>query len=110
MMRSLVIFVFLFCCSATLAQQSCVFLEKGKKGAKARRPNGLVRLRSQLSQQQLPPSVFGEYPNINISEAFAADQNETSVAISPTDPKRILVGANDYRSFNALWKFLSTDG
>jgi hypothetical protein len=47
---------------------------------------------------------------INISEAFAADQDETSVAISPTDPKRILVGANDYRSFNALWKFLSTDG
>ena len=109
-MRSLVIFAFLFISSALLAQESCVFLEKGKRGAKARRPNGLVRLRPQLPQQQLPPSTLGEYPNINISEAFAADQNETSVAISPTDPKRILVGANDYRSFNALWKFLSTDG
>jgi hypothetical protein len=110
MMRSFFIFAFLLVFSAAMAQESCVFLEPGKKGAKARRPMGLIKKISQLPQQQVPPSVFGEYPNINISEAFAADQNETSVAISPTDPKRILVGANDYRSFNALWKFLSTDG
>lgn len=110
MMRSFVIFAFLVLFSAAMAQESCVFLESGKKGAKSRRPKGLIRHWSQLPQQQLPASILGEYPNINISEAFAADQNETSVAISPTDPKRILVGANDYRSFNALWKFLSTDG
>lgn len=110
MMRSFSIFAFLLLFSAAMAQESCVFLKSGKLGAKSRRPTGLIRDISQSPQQQLPPSVFGEYPNINISEAFAADQNETSVAISPTDPKRILVGANDYRSFNALWKFLSTDG
>ncbi len=109
-MRSFFIFAFLLLFTAVMAQESCVFLKSGKKGAKARRPMGLIKRISQSRQQQLPPSVFGEYPNINISEAFAADQNETSVAISPTDPKRILVGANDYRSFNALWKFLSTDG
>lgn len=111
MMRSLVILVFLLLSSAAMAQESCVFLQQsGKQGAKARRPKGLIRMVDQSQQQQLPPSTLGEYPNINISEAFAADQNETSVAISPTDPNRILVGANDYRSFNALWKFLSTDG
>ncbi|HEY6172727.1 MAG TPA: T9SS type A sorting domain-containing protein [Candidatus Kapabacteria bacterium] len=110
MMRSFVILALLFLSSALLAQESCVFLSPHKQGATSRRPKGLIRQRPQQPQQQLPPSIFGEYPNINISEAFAADQNETSVAISPTDPNRILVGANDYRSFNALWKFLSTDG
>ena len=111
MMRSLVILVFLLLSSAAMAQESCVFLQQSvKQGSKARRLKGLILMVDQSQQQQLPPSTLGEYPNINISEAFAADQNETSVAISPTDPNRILVGANDYRSFNALWKFLSTDG
>lgn len=109
-MRSFFISCFLLLFCAAYAQESCVFLKTGKKGATSRRPMGLIKTTRQIQQQQLAPSVFGEYPNINISEAFASDQNETAVAISPTDPRRILVGANDYRSFNALWKFLSTDG
>jgi hypothetical protein len=109
-MRSIVIVLTLLLASLSVAQESCVFLENGKNGAKARRPMGLIRKSQGLPQQQLPASLLGDYPNINISESFAADQNETSIAISPIDPKRILVGANDYRSFNTLWKFLSTDG
>ncbi|MFI5263776.1 MAG: hypothetical protein ACHQM6_04610, partial [Candidatus Kapaibacterium sp.] len=51
-----------------------------------------------------------DFPNFNISHYYLADQNETSVAINPTNPNNIIIGANDYRSFSSLWHFESNDG
>jgi len=63
----------------------------------------------QLPNQDCLPDA-SEFPNINASQNFSQDQDEPSIAINPTDPSNVIIGANDYRSTQSLWAYNSTNG
>lgn len=97
--------------SVVLAQRSVVFHPSSYPEGKANRPKPRI-WPLEKKFVQIPQTVGtnrSNFPNINISAALFADQNETSVAVNPTDGKNIIVGANDYRTLNTLWYFTSTD-
>src|SRR5438105_4028888 len=54
----------------------------------------------------LPP-LFG--PNLDASLDDPSTQNETTIAISPDDSRRVITSANDYRAGLQPWVYLSTD-
>jgi hypothetical protein len=77
------------------------------------RPKPKLHLIRPLSIPQQVNSISNmapDFPNFDVSNYYLADQNETSIAINPVDPNNIIIGANDYRSFSALYHFESTDG
>lgn len=114
-MRPSVFFVFIvfIFSEAAFGQRSPVFLQPEKTPKlKWHRPKGRIKPLNpkNFHQPQTLGTSHSDFPNINISQWFFSDQNETAIAINPTDGKNIIVGANDYRSFNTLWYFTSTDG
>src|SRR5205823_10101628 len=51
------------------------------------------------------------FPNIDIDNYYLADQNEPTIAINPTNPNNIIVGANDYRNPSEdMFCWVSFDG
>ncbi len=94
-------------------QRSCVFLpENGKVESGYDRPKATLHHVRPLSvlQNQNAINFARDFPNINVSSLLAADQDETSIAINPTDPNNIIIGANDYRSPDSMFHFQSFDG
>jgi hypothetical protein len=77
------------------------------------RPKPKLKRISPLSIPQIQSSTNNfapDFPNIDVSFYYRADQDETSIAINPTDPNNIIIGANDYRSDSSLFHFESFDG
>lgn len=95
------------------AQRSCVFLhEVVTEQRDYDRPKPTLH-RIRPFSTPTPQSITNaapDFPNINVSNYLSADQDETSIAINPTNPNNIIIGANDYRSFSALFHFESFDG
>lgn len=99
--------------SQSFAQRSCVFLPEGEiSGGEYDRPKAKlhpVRILSVPKTQSIP-SAAPDFPNINVSSYLLKDQDEATIAINPTDPNNIIIGANDYRSYTALLHHESFDG
>src|SRR5579864_6374798 len=104
----------------SFAQQNCVFLpESGKlttndpeKSSSNDRPRPTLH---RLQPLAVPLPTGGnnfapDFPNIDVSLFLLQDQNETSIAINPLNPKNIIIGANDYRSDSSLFHFETFDG
>ncbi len=110
---SFVFFFVIYGSRLSWSQESCVFLpkiENEREGEGFDRPQTFIKRKIHQTPQSIPVQEPSDFPNINITQYFLADQDEPSVAIDPTDPNIIVVGANDYRSFNSLWRYRSTDG
>jgi hypothetical protein len=117
-MRPLTLLLYIICIGvlfseAAFAQLSPVFLQpQYSPTGKARRPNPRITPlgKKRVQKPQTVGTSHSDFPNINVSQWFFADQNETSIAVNPTYGKNIVIGANDYRSLNTLWYYASTDG
>lgn len=48
--------------------------------------------------------------NVDVTNFTTADQTEPAIAIDPTDPNTIIIGANDDRDLKSLWVYTSHDG
>jgi hypothetical protein len=116
-MRSAIRFTFLFIAmlwySASHAQRSCVFWEPGESPTiTANRPPAQLRrlFRKPPIESLSLTNSAPDFPNINVTKDFTADQDEPSISIEPGHPQFLVVGANDFRSQNVLWSYNSTDG
>ena len=109
----IIIFLLILAAAKSYAQRSCVFLPESQTEQRDYdRPKPAFPRLHPLSiptQQSLTNSA-PDFPNINVSSYLLADQDETSIAINPTNPNNIIIGANDYQSFSALFHFESFDG
>ncbi len=116
-MKSIIAYIIIFLLSLgaykSYGQRSCVFLpELQTEGRVYDRPKPTLH-RIHPFSIPAPQNLLNaapDFPNINVSSYLLADQDETSIAINPTDPNNIIIGANDYRSFSALFHFESFDG
>ncbi|MEI8135338.1 MAG: sialidase family protein [bacterium] len=98
--------------STGLGQRSCVFLNEDDNAPTNDRPPAtlkFVRPLASLDRVSITASA-PDFPNIDVSNYFGADQDETSIAINPTNPNNLILGANDYRSDSSLFHYESFDG
>jgi len=63
-----------------------------------------------FTQSSLLPSIF-----VNVSMAFDGSdpnptQNESSIAVNPTNPLNLISSAVDYRANSSTWVYISKDG
>lgn len=56
------------------------------------------------------PSIFLNVNVIGSENDQSPTQNESSIAINPLNPKRLIASAVDYRGNSATWVYNSTDG
>jgi hypothetical protein len=50
-----------------------------------------------------------DFPNLNITSDPVDDQDGPAIAIDQTHPERLILGEIDYRSYDVLWNYSSTD-
>lgn len=64
-----------------------------------------------LTNEPTPnPSNFDNYNTITEMESGTPTQNESSIAINPTDPLNLIASAVDYRDDGARYVYVSQDG
>jgi hypothetical protein len=91
--RNIGILLLLILASRGFAQRSCVFLDEDEHITsfdRLRPSNKPIHIVTEESTIQ-----DGDFPNIDVSRFYLNDENEPSIAINPTDPKNIIVVAND---------------
>jgi hypothetical protein len=97
-----------------IAQQSCVFLpDSALSVPKYDRPKAAIHkvkrnpVPQALSILDSPP----DFPNIDVTRYYLADQDEPSIAINPANPDNIIIGTNDYHEPNTdMYHYQSFDG
>ncbi len=122
------LFLALFACKS-YGQRSCVFLPESVEspvvdGSDNRlttsgdepsfdRPKVTLHRIHPFSILQTPDftNAAPDFLNMNVDDSiFTADLDETSIAINPSDPNNLIIGANDFRNDSSLSHFESFDG
>jgi hypothetical protein len=103
-----------FAAAKSYGQRSCVFLRESENARYEEndRPRGIFHRSHPRSILQVPifTDTAPDFPNIDVSSNYLGDQDEPSIAINPTDPDNIIIGANDYLNLSTLTSYRSIDG